>query len=374
MKKSLLAAALIVGFAGAAQAQSTSVTLYGVVDGGIGYTQFKDGNGNKGTSTGFLDGGQSSNRWGLRGSEDLGGGLSAIFTLESGFSLGSGQQSQGGRLFGREAFVGLKSSEWGQLTFGRQGSIGHQWLSGIVSPFGNNFGQARASGAFSAAEARYDNQIQYQTPSFSGFQFGVGYSFNTSGNQQFKQAGQGEPNTRAWTTGLRYVSGPVAAILAYDQVKDRSNLGGTGLTVKSWSLAGSYNFDVATLHLGVGRIENGWLDTNSFLNGSGKGGPAPIARWNDQFRAYTYTVGLSAPLGERNKIMGSWSMVDPSKKGLAYAGAATKLKSQHIFGLGFTHDLSKRTNLYVMGSYVDDLALQPGAKSYTVGAGVRHRF
>ncbi len=373
MKKSMLAAALIVGFAGAAQAE-TSVTLYGVVDGGIGYTKFKDGAGNSGKNTGFLDGGQSSNRWGLRGSEDLGDGLKAIFTLESGFNLGTGQQSQGGRLFGREAFVGLQSDNWGRLTFGRQGTIGHQWLSGVVSPFGNNFGQARSSGAFSFAENRYDNQVQYQTPSFSGFQFGVGYSFNTNGNQQFKQ-GAGEPNVRAITTGLRYANGPLAAVLTYDQIKNSdTSLNFPGVTVKSWNLAGSYDFEVVALHLGVGRTENGWAGTNGFLNGLGNGGPAPIAQYNDLFRAWSYTVGVSAPLGERNKVLASWSMVDPTRKGLAYAGAATKLDKQHIYGLGFTHDLSKRTNLYVMGSYVDNLALQPDAKSYTVGAGIRHRF
>jgi len=79
MKKTLLAAAIAVGFAGAAQAQ-TNVTLYGVVDGGVAYTRFKHGNtGIKGTRFGLDDGVQQGNRWGLRGSEDLGGGLRAVF-------------------------------------------------------------------------------------------------------------------------------------------------------------------------------------------------------------------------------------------------------------------------------------------------------
>lgn len=379
MKKSMLAAALIVGFAGAAQAE-TSVTLYGTVDGGIGYTQFKDGQGNKGKSTGFLDGGQSSNRWGLRGSEDLGDGLQAIFTLESGFSLGTGQSGQSGRLFGREATVGLKSDNWGQLQFGRQGNIAYHWLSGVASPFGNNFGMSRTAGTISAAEVRYDNQVQYRTPSFGGFQLGVGYSFNTSGNQEFKQSGQGEPNVRAITAGLRYASGPIAAVLTYDQVKQANDFVGTpanrpGMTAKAWNLGASYDFEVAALHLGVGRSENGWLGgMPSFLRGQGNGGPQNIAEWNDKFRAWSYTVGVSAPLGANNKILASWGMVDPSRKGLAYPGAGTKLKDQHIFGLGFTHNLSKRTNLYLMGTYVQNLALQDGAKAYQVGAGVRHRF
>src|SRR5690625_5072528 len=112
MKKTLLAAALMVGFAGVAQAE-TSVTLYGVVDGGIGYQRLKgtsaaddlDGMGIyardgrdysvRSNRTGLINGVQRGNRWGLRGSEDLGNGLRAIFQLESGFDLSTGSQLQG---------------------------------------------------------------------------------------------------------------------------------------------------------------------------------------------------------------------------------------------------------------------------------------
>src|SRR5690625_7914401 len=119
MKKTLLAAALMVGFAGVAQAE-TSVTLYGVVDGGIGYERLKGsyagkpgkpgiedyyahnrGNSVTDTRTGLLSGVQRGNRWGLRGSEDLGDGLRFIFQLESGFDIADGRSAQGGRLFGQ---------------------------------------------------------------------------------------------------------------------------------------------------------------------------------------------------------------------------------------------------------------------------------
>ena len=118
MKKTLLAAALIAGFAGIAQAE-TSVTLYGIVDGGIGYQKTKNDN-FQNTRTGMIDGVQYGNRWGLRGTEDLGDGLRAVFTLESGFNLGSGTQAQGtkkgeyDRLFGRQATLGLAGDSWGQ--------------------------------------------------------------------------------------------------------------------------------------------------------------------------------------------------------------------------------------------------------------------
>ena len=119
MKKTQLAAALggvlAVCAAGAAQAQS-NVTLYGVLDGGLSYVSNVGGSKNFGTADGL----QSGNRWGLKGSEDLGGGLSAIFTLENGFNLTNGGLGQGSREFGRQAFVGLSSKSFGSLTIGRQ--------------------------------------------------------------------------------------------------------------------------------------------------------------------------------------------------------------------------------------------------------------
>ncbi|XOT94945.1 porin, partial [Alcaligenes pakistanensis] len=129
--------------------------------------------------TGLINGIQSGNRWGLKGSEDLGDGLRAVFVLESGFNLGDGNSAQGGRLFGRQATLGLAGDSWGQLDFGRQTNITSKYLSAIADPFGGGFDQANIGGAFTSANTvRYDNMVMYQTPNFSGFQFGVGYSFN----------------------------------------------------------------------------------------------------------------------------------------------------------------------------------------------------
>src|SRR3546814_1178975 len=117
MKKTLLAAALIVGFAGVAQAE-TSVTMYGILDTGYGYQNLKyDGDAFAGEditakSSGLRSGVVNGNRWGVRGSEDLGDGLRAIFTLEAGFDIGTGNSPQGdSALFGRQAYVGMARSE-----------------------------------------------------------------------------------------------------------------------------------------------------------------------------------------------------------------------------------------------------------------------
>lgn len=103
MKKTLLAAALLAGFAGVAQAE-TSVTLYGIIDTGLGYNKISGAaaEGVNGSRFGMINGVQNGSRWGLRGSEDLGDGLRAVFQLESGFNSGNGNSAQGGRLFGRK--------------------------------------------------------------------------------------------------------------------------------------------------------------------------------------------------------------------------------------------------------------------------------
>src|SRR5512141_1736497 len=117
MKKSLVALALMGAFSGAAFAQS-NVTLYGILDVNIQRNDPKEGTCyatvsgvgtpvSCGTTTGINGGHQSGNRWGVRGSEALGGGLNAIFTLESGFNIDTGTSGQGGRLFGRQAWAGL---------------------------------------------------------------------------------------------------------------------------------------------------------------------------------------------------------------------------------------------------------------------------
>lgn len=87
----------LAGLTGAAHAQS-SVTLYGIIDAGIGYVHNADGNGKQ---VGMINGNMNGNRWGIKGSEDLGGGLKAVFQLESGFDPGTGRSNQGGREFGR---------------------------------------------------------------------------------------------------------------------------------------------------------------------------------------------------------------------------------------------------------------------------------
>ena len=115
MKKNMIALAVTAAFAMPAFAQS-SITLYGVIDEGINYTSNAGDKSAYQLESGYAQG----SRWGLKGSEDLGSGLKAIFDLENGFDVNSGGLQEGGRIFGRQAFVGLTSANYGTLTFGRQ--------------------------------------------------------------------------------------------------------------------------------------------------------------------------------------------------------------------------------------------------------------
>lgn len=186
MKKTILAALLMPALAVPAFAAS-NVTLYGVVDTGLGYEQWKGddmkGGAGKRSRFGLYDQGWMGNRWGLMGSEDLGGGLKANFMLESGFDLGTGNLRQG-RLFGRQASLGLSGESWGRVDLGRQTTVTSLYVAGVASPFGGNGYQYGVGAAFDSANTvRYDNMVAYQSPEFSGFQFGAGYSFNTNGPQ-----------------------------------------------------------------------------------------------------------------------------------------------------------------------------------------------
>jgi GBP family porin len=130
MKKNLIAASLMSVFAITAHAQS-SVTLYGTLDAGLVFANNEGGHSNWQQGSGSV----SNTYFGLRGSEDLGSGLHAIFTLESGFNLNNGQFSENNTMFNRQAFVGLQSNQYGgRLSGAAVGSRRRLWQQPCRSP------------------------------------------------------------------------------------------------------------------------------------------------------------------------------------------------------------------------------------------------
>lgn len=376
MKKTLLAAALVTGFAGVAHAES-SVTLYGLVDAGYGYqgteTKLRGGYGREKVRVRNIGvqgaGVMNGNRWGLKGTEDLGNGTSAIFVLESGFNVSNGRHSQDDRLFGRQAYVGLSGDSWGTFTIGRQYNAGDTFVAPI-DPFGTGGGYASATNVFgSSLSERYDGVIKYVSPNFSGFQFGLGLvhadkeTKETYGGNTYKHT----ERTVGVTTGLGYTNGPiyVGATFDYIDVKDRDNRPGQNTDfrakTKAWNIGGTYDFDVVKLHLMYGGQVDGHVNPEGNLgNGIGllaasafdaslatrKAG-STTTFGGDGLRQHSWLAGLSAPVGDAGKVM------------FSYAGNTVKNKEwndnvkvkSHNFALGYRHSLSKRTSVYGVASY-----------------------
>jgi len=397
MKKTLLAAALLAGFAGAASAQS-SVTLYGIIDIGIQYQSISADNfKNTGESDGNLSSSrfgmaqstQNGNRWGLRGTEDLGNGLRAVFVLESGFDASNGGSGQGGRLFGRQSTLGLASNQWGQVDLGRQTNMASKYFA-AVDPFGAGFSQANIGMAFGSANTvRYSNMVMYQTPSISGFNAGVGYSFDPalSSNLTAGVDSTDYPsmnNTRAVTVGLNYSNGPLYLAAAYDQAWGPNNTkgGAPAAKPKAWLLGGTYDFKVVKLALAYGQNRGGAYNTQNIFGTNqtaidvggvtidSTGSPDSNLIFNTNVAYNSYLVGLSAPIGGAHKVFGSWTMAQPT----ASLRDIYNGKNQNTYSLGYTYDFSKRTNLYAYVSYMSNWAFVDSAKSTIVGTGLRHRF
>ena len=257
MKKSLIAAALLGTFAASAFA-APSVTLYGRIDTSLAYTHQRTSlsatagevsvSGSNSTDTLSMESGFSTgNRWGLKGTEDI-GNAKVGFVLESGFNSDDGASGQGGRLFGREAQVNV-SGAYGTLYAGRiasivsdSGSIGYL---GNVSAFPNAFGfVGTQAGSTGSAYGRYDNTLAYQTPVYSGLQAAAMYSFKADGKSKVGTENKADADRYA-AAALRYKAGKAAVVLAGDYTLYSNDTYGDLDNGYSVILGGNYDFGVA---------------------------------------------------------------------------------------------------------------------------------
>lgn len=197
--------------ASAAHAQS-SVTLYGLIDAGLMYTN----NVVKGTSHGSLfqatSGNINGSRWGLRGAEDLGGGYKAIFVLENGFNVQNGKLAQDGREFGRQAYVGIGTGQFGTVTLGRQ----YDSLVDFVSPLSGTAGTFGDTGFAHPFDndnlnhsVRMNNAVKYMSENYAGLKFGALYAFSNSPSFAAN---------RAYSAGASYAFGPLNFAAGYLQI------------------------------------------------------------------------------------------------------------------------------------------------------------
>jgi predicted porin len=227
--RNLISAGFGLGFslaAATAYAQS-SVSLYGIVDTGVEYVTHADANGNGVLRMPGITG-ELPSRWGFRGNEDLGGGLSAQFVLESGINMPNGSLGQGGRLFGRQAWVGI-NSPYGLLSFGRQYTM-LLWAmadSDILGP--DIYGMATLDPYL--ASDRSDNTVAYRGK-FQGLTLGATYSFgrdstgtgNTPGEGTCAGSVPGQPTQcRQLSAMVKYDTSWFGVSGAYDEQRGGTN-------------------------------------------------------------------------------------------------------------------------------------------------------
>ncbi len=343
MKKSLIALAVL-SASGLAMAQS-SVTLYGVVDTGPTYIK---GDKNVYGLTNY--GGTTNSRLGLRGTEDLGGGLKAIFNLEGGIGTdtGSGKAAGGGFDFKRTSYVGLEGG-FGTVRFGRELTASYLAIS-RYDPFGDTgIGATQFWG--SGYQVRTENAITYYTPNIAGFKAGINYGMGEQTQSR---------DNRYLGAGLTYDNGPLSLGLGYDKANGNRGVTPAAEDLTTWQLGGSYD-------LGVAKLAAAYKNTK-YKDGLGN---------SDKLKSYM--LGVTAPVGA-GKIKASYShykISDSSEKA-------------NEFALGYVYDLSKRTAVYGTYAYLKNkngatfglnagnLATSAGltasGKQQGLQVGIRHAF
>jgi predicted porin len=346
MKLKLVALAVAAVASAAASAQTANVTLYGVVDTFIASTRATAGTaspGGVGAVTGSSritsveSGGLSGSRWGVRGSEALGGGLNAVFQIESGFASDTGALG-GGLLFGRQAYVGLNGG-FGSFTLGRQYAPMFYVLDSVDIDGTSTFSVNGNHQLGRPGTLRINNAIKYATPNMGGLtaQFLWGLGESAAGTNAGRTLG----------ANLEYSAGPLYAALAYADVKT-----GTVSTNRSWTVGGSYD-------LGAAKIATSYFEEKN----PSTSGP--------KFKEFQ--IGASVPFGATTLILNG---------GQGKQGSAKNT----LFNVGADHSLSKRTTAYVRyansnnnSSANFDAFVKPGVAGYgsdksIFALGMRHRF
>nr|WP_233234630.1 porin [Bordetella sp. LUAb4] len=372
VKKTLLAVALTAACAGAGAAHAeTAVTLYGIIDIGVGYERIR-GDSFHASRIGEVHGVASGSRVGLRGVEDLGNGLAAVFTLESGFAPTDGERQQGGRLFGRQATLGLNSTQWGRLEFGRQINMASELFS-LIDPFGTSYNAANLGTTLGATNTmRLDNLVLYHSPVVSGFQLGVGYSFNADDTLDDGPGFATADNNRAVTAGLSYTNGPLFVAAAYDSLRGNAAAAGgqSSARLREYSLGATYDFDVVKVAASVGQTLDGWYvgQTLAIMPG-GSEQDFGYFKLADGFRATSTMLGLTVPVSNATAVFTSWQRAAPNNSKLTGDD-----KIFNVYALGATYTLSKRTNVYAYASYGHNYAFRDGVTDTAVITGIRHQF
>ncbi|QRQ85838.1 porin [Cupriavidus oxalaticus] len=346
-------------------ASAQSVTLYGVVDTGVEYVSNVGANG-QGLVRMPNQTATVPSRWGLRGTEDLGGGLKSIFVLESGFSPDSGVSNQGGRLFGRQALVGL-SNQYGQVSFGRQYTMLF-WAtldSDILGP--NVYGSGSLDSYL--PNSRADNAVAYKG-TFGGLTIGGTYSLgrdavnagpSPAGTNCAGENPADKKACREWSALIGYSTKTWGVNAAYDSLRGGpgafGGLTNSNLTDDRLSLSGYMILERA-------KVGAGWIRRDN------EGSPTPVSD--------LYYGGVAYDITPAFTLAGQVYY-------LKYHGSDNKAT---LFALRGMYSFSKRTSVYATAGFIDNggqLAMsvsggapgsspKPGANQFGTMVGIKHIF
>lgn len=365
MKKTVVALAVLGAMACAAHAQS-SVTLYGLVDANVGKTTNKNkivgvSSSSASTGTSLNSGGLNGSRWGLRGSEDLGGGLKATFVLEQGFSVDTGVATATAATpagFNRTSKVGL-SGGFGSIEMGRQYTQLFLLMDGFDAQASSSFGattntifnpttalNGATAGTYTslAPAVRWDNSLVYTTPNMGGFTAAAQYAFGENGTAT-ASAG------RSIGLSAGYAAGPIAVKGVYESVK---TAGPTATTAKSTGLGVSYDFTVVKL---LAQFIN---QKDGLVNG---------------VEDHGYVLGAVVPVASVGSVHVGFGRdkAEATVTGVDFGKAASA-------SVEYRHDMSKRTTLYAgltnvkFTRFATTTAPESSLQTRLYGVGMRHKF
>ncbi|MDO4936394.1 MAG: porin [Sutterellaceae bacterium] len=378
MKKTLAAVAVLGAFAGSALA--ADVTLYGIVDTGFAYqhTDFDKATVDNTDSFAMKSGQQSGSRFGLKGTEDLGNGLTVGFILENQFDSDTGALRNKDSFFHREASIFLQGG-FGKIAFGRMGSINQgvsSWSkAGMLSAFGTSWDNSAQIGTVFHTGAMYDNMISYETPSFAGVkvyaQYSMGGNKYTVDEKDYTGDENESTSDRYYSIGATYNNGPVAAYLAVDSINYRTF--GPGITNAdniddslTVTFGGSYDFEVVKVYLGAqyfDEVAGKTISTDSHKTGYSKG--------------YGVVLSADAPVAG-GKAMFGVGYYDASE---ADSAASDFDLTRWVVSAGYDYPLSKRTDVYAVATYLQEKyedkatpANDVDPNTYSLMVGLRHKF
>ncbi|MFM0327277.1 porin [Caballeronia glebae] len=359
MTKAAIVAATAFAAAAPAFAQS-SVTLYGIVDDSIVYqssqtnlAKTNPGRSNIKTASGIWAG----SRFGLKGAEDLGGGNKAIFQLESGFDINSGQQQFTNAMFGRQAWVGLTNPAYGTLTAGRQYTSYYtllspysptNWLTGY---FGAHPGDLDGLDTI----YRANNSIVYTSPKLYGVTVSGSYSFAGVPDSVYQGS--------TWSAALQYQQGPIGGAVAFSRINNAAN--GGGIYSGQSTTINDTTSTTGGGQPGVSAVTAGYQRAQAQQRLAVAGGYQFNSAW-DISVTYTnvqYIPGVNSRFTDEAvfntagtvlhwKATSAWDFA----AGYSYtwaskANGVNDAASYHQFNLSQYYSLSKRTGLYALEAF-----------------------